>query len=133
MTALSTLLKAKGHTLIVWNCRSLLPKIEEIERIKIETKCEFLGICETWLTDQIDDCQIQLDGYNHLRSDRTSASGKKSGGGLIMYYKNGLDCSALDEQNVCTPHIELTWVRQLLSPLLHWQMLHGNVPHFLLV
>ena len=108
---LNDLSKLKGHTLVAWNCRSALPKIEEIERIKIESGAEFIGICESWLHDQIDDAQIQLDSYNMIRYDRTADSGKKSGGGLLLYYKSKLDCLPLSDLNYCSPHIEIIWIK----------------------
>ena len=76
-----------------------------------EASPEFIFITETWLNNQIDDSEICLDGYNINRFDRTSASGQQHGGGIVMYYKSNLDCTTISELNVCSPHIEITWLK----------------------
>ncbi len=73
---LSDFKKCKGHTCVVWNIRSLLPKIEELERFKILGSPEFIGITKSWLTNKVDDMQVALAGYNMLRSERNANSGK---------------------------------------------------------
>ncbi len=55
ISKLKDLYKCKGHTCIFWNSRSLLNKIEEIERIKIEAAPEIIGVSETWLNKMVDD------------------------------------------------------------------------------
>ena len=59
----------KGHTFVAWTCRLVLPKIEEIERIKMYTKTEFIGLTETWLTSTYGSSLVDLDEYNMLRYD----------------------------------------------------------------
>ena len=96
---LTDLAKCKGHTTIFWNARSLLSKIEEIERLAIEAKPEFIGVVETWLNQNIDNDQVEIDGYNIMRSDRSENSGKKSGGGLMWYYDFDTSCTPMTEFN----------------------------------
>ncbi len=67
----------KGHISVIWNARSLLPKIEEVERIATQAEPSFLGITESWLNTSIDSSLVKIDGYNIHRSDRTEDSGKK--------------------------------------------------------
>ena len=93
--SLDDLSTCKGHTSITWNARSLLPKIEEIDRIAINAQPEFIGICETWLKPVIEDPSVEIAGYNMLRYDRNENSGKTSGGGLLMYYKSQLRCQPM--------------------------------------
>ena len=137
ISELKNLSKCKGHTCIFWNSRSLLNKIEEIERIKIEASPEILGISETWLTEFIDDKQVQIDGYNLHRADRTEASGKTSGGGLVIYYKEGLDCTPLSDLNKCTPDIEVAWLNMRLpnTRVIYYGLVYrppsGNVATFI--
>ena len=69
----------KGHTYLAWNIRSLLPKIEEIDRISLIGNPRLISICETWLNDNIDSCLIDISGYNNYRFDRTANSGKTRG------------------------------------------------------
>ncbi len=69
ISELKNLSKCKVHTSLFWNCRSLLNKIEEIDRIKIEASSEIIGVCETWLTSQIDNQMVEIYGYNIFRFD----------------------------------------------------------------
>ena len=66
---LEDLSKCKGHTTLIWNARSLLPKIEEVERLVIKAKPDFIGITESWLKPLIDDELVQIDGYNLFCND----------------------------------------------------------------
>ena len=83
ISELRDLSKCKGHTCVVWNSRSHLNKIEEIERIKIQASPEIIGANETWLDNQIDNRSVGIDGYNLLSFDRTPESGKSTGEGLV--------------------------------------------------
>ena len=56
----------KGHTILMWNVRSLLPKIEEVVWISLLANPEIIGICESWLTNMIDDSQITISRH-HLK------------------------------------------------------------------
>ena len=85
--------------MITWNSRSFLPKIEEIERIKILPNPEFIFIIETWLNSNIENSQIDINGYNINRYDGTVESGKVTGGGLVMYYKATFNCTPLNYLN----------------------------------
>ncbi len=110
MTQLSDLKSFKGHTVIYWNTRSLLPRLEEVQRIMDTGSPELLGLSETWLNSSVDDEQVTFDGYNLIRADRTAESHKKGGGGLALYYKDKLDCIYLTEYTMCTPDIECLWL-----------------------
>ena len=67
---LSELISFKGHTTLFWSSRSLLNKIEEVDRIVAEASPELIGITESWLSAQIDNSQIASDSYNIHRQDR---------------------------------------------------------------
>ncbi len=127
----------KGHTTIIWNARSLLPKIEEVERLVIKAKPDFIGITETWLKPIIDDELVQIDGYNHTRFDRTEASGKTSGGGLMWYYNDRLHCEVLTELNYCDRNIELCVIKLILTRTraiymgLVYRPPTGSIPEFI--
>ena len=41
---------------------------------------------ETWLTDQIEDSELNLQGYSVIRQDRQG----KIGGGVAIFVRNGL-------------------------------------------
>ena len=137
ISKLKNLAKCKGHTCIIWNCRSILNKIEEIERIKIEASPEIIGVTETWLTDSINNSLVELDGYNLFRFDRTLESRKNSGGGLIIYYKEGLKCTPLEYLNKCTPDIEIIRLKFKLTNTrpIYYALVYrppsGNIASFL--
>ena len=84
MTQLQEISKFKGHTILFWNARSLIPRLEEVQRIIDMGNPEIVGITESWLNTRIDDDQISFDKYITVRSDRTTESKKKGGG--VWYY-----------------------------------------------
>ena len=78
------------------------------DRIKIEAKPEVIGITETWLKPYIEDTSFR---YNFHLFDRTEKSGKTSGGGLIFYYKDTLDCQPIPELSFCDRNIEIIFLK----------------------
>ncbi len=58
---------------------------------------------------------IGIDGYNFIRADRNANSGKQTGGGIIVYYKNNLDVTAMPELTVCSTSEEVLWVKLQLK------------------
>ncbi len=110
MTQLGDIKGFKGYTYLFWNARSLVPRLEEIQRIIDEGSPEIIGINETWLSDKIDNNEISFDGYLNFRADRTKESKKTGGGGLLFYCKQRLDVECLSEYTKCTPDIECLWL-----------------------
>ena len=88
-----------------------MPKIEEVDRVALIGNSELIGICESWLSENVDNKMVEISGYNFYRSDRTVESGKKSGGGLILYHKNMLKVHLQDDPTVCNPDVEMLCVR----------------------
>ena len=83
--------KLKGITIAHINIHSINRKLEEVIRILSQGDIDVLCISETWLNKSVPNSMISITGYNTIRLDRTAASGKKTGGGLIVYYKNSYD------------------------------------------
>ena len=108
---LTDVAKAKGLSLIAWNARSVLNKIEEVDRLAIQAKPDFICITESWLNNTIDSAQVEIDGYNLHRSDRTVASGKLSGGGLLMYYNSKLQCVPIETLSFCDRNVEISFLQ----------------------
>ena len=137
MNDLNSLKNCKGLTTIVWNARSLLPKIEEVERLVEEAGPDFIGITESWLNPNIEDACINIDEYNLHRFDRTVESGKRSGGGLVWYYNSDLNCTPLPEFNFCDRHVEYCVLRlnlirtRAIYMILVYRPPSGNVQEFL--
>ena len=89
------------------NVRHLLPKLDEL---RISMACEngpdVLGICETFLNDDISCNQLTVNGFDHIRKDR-SVTQDKSGGGLILYFRNNINCKHRPEFEIS--NIETIW------------------------
>ena len=67
------------------------------------TSLDVLGLTETWLTSDIDDDELEIEGYSIFREDR-GTKGKSEGGGVITYVKSCLKVVPL--QNVLDADIE---------------------------
>ena len=63
------------------NCRSLLPKIDELCMFNILNKHDIILLTETWLHDNIKDELINMPNYKLFRNDRLH----KRGGGAVSY------------------------------------------------
>ncbi len=74
-----------------------------------------LVIQETFLNENTPDSLLNIPEYNFFRNDRTAASGKRSGGGLITYTQNKYQYEYLLDKSVCTPDIEYQ-VTKLILP-----------------
>ena len=105
----------KGITIGYLNIRSLNRKLEEVIRILDEGDLEILCIGETWLNRSVPDHMMAINGYNMHRWDRNSDSGKATGGGLIVYYKNHLNVSMIPDLCTCSPNLETLWVKLSLK------------------
>ena len=63
MATLSDLQTFKGHSCVYWNARSLLPKLEEIDRIIDIDKPDIYETSQSWLNKGVDSNQLSLDRY----------------------------------------------------------------------
>ena len=48
-------------------------------------KCYIICLIETWLDSTYPDNLLEIDGFSFARLDRTADSGKRKGGGLLMF------------------------------------------------
>ena len=78
-----TIFKKKGLHFIHININSLLPKIDEIRHMTKITNAAIVGIGETKLDKTILPSEIDIEGYDLLRLDRS-----RRGGGVACYVKN---------------------------------------------
>ncbi len=66
---------------------------------------------KTWLDNNIPDATVELAGRSLFRADRTAASGKTKGGGLVVYIHN-LWCTAANTiKTFCSPDLEYLAVK----------------------
>ncbi len=71
--------KTRGITFGHYNIRGILSKLDTIKQILIRSKIHVLALTETFLTDKIDDAELDVPGYKFYRWDRTEHSGKSRG------------------------------------------------------
>ena len=77
-------------SLLYFNVRSLLPKIDELRIICSLSNPDIICIVEFWLDSTIDDCEISIQGYSVFCLDRS-----RHGGGVLIYVKSMFTCSVL--------------------------------------
>ena len=95
------------------NARSLNNKTEELQactrHLYEYRESSIICFSETWLTPTINDIHVDIDGFAIVRSDRTTKSGKQTGGGVCAYindkwaHNNNIHI----KKTLCTPDIEL--------------------------
>ena len=77
----------KGLHLCNLNIRHILPKLDELRlTMTINIGPDISGLCETILDGTVSDEQVYINWFDNLREDRLDTQ-NKSGGGLILYYK----------------------------------------------
>ncbi|CAB4026053.1 Hypothetical predicted protein [Paramuricea clavata] len=106
-TEMNDIFRGSGVKIVHQNIRSLLPKIDELRLLisSVQSKIDLFTLSETWLTDDVADSEVSIEGYTFHRRDRGS---KEKGGGLGIYVRNDLSVSRrfdLEQSN-----IESLWV-----------------------
>ena len=62
----------KGFHLCNLNIRHIVPKIDGLRILMANQSCpDVIGLCETFLTCNISDNQIAIDGFDFIRKDRS--------------------------------------------------------------
>ena len=69
-----------------------------------------IDLSETWLDENATDTEINLPGFICIRGDRTSASGKRHGGGVCLFINQRWCNNATASAQVCLPDIEFLTV-----------------------
>ena len=67
-------------TILYYNARSLLPKHSELQLIAEAYSPSVICITETWLGDNVLDCELPIPNYHIVRFDRN-----RNGGGVLMF------------------------------------------------
>ncbi len=65
---------------------------------------------ETWLHPEIPDGLVEIEGFSHIRSDRTVLSGKSKGGGLCLYINDRWCRQHTVREKICSSDVELLCV-----------------------
>ena len=69
---------------LLLNARSIINKKEELEAVAYEKNPDFILITETWAKDKHSKGELNLNGYDCHRNDRSET---ERGGGCIIYAK----------------------------------------------
>ena len=77
--------KKQGLHFVHLNVNSLLPKIDEIRLLALNSKPQLISLSETKLDSTILDEEIDIHGYSIVRSDRS-----RNGGGVGCYVRNDI-------------------------------------------
>ena len=77
--------KNKGLHFGHLNINSILPKIEQLRSLLINSNISVLGITETKLDNTVNNEEVEVDGYNLIWSDRN-----RNGGGIASYIKTSI-------------------------------------------
>ena len=80
------------------NARSIINKREELELIVEQEEYDLIGVVETWLTNSIDNAEVELTGYQIFRKDRVNQD-KARGGGVLFYIKE--DINVVQRDDIC--------------------------------
>ena len=75
----------RGLHLIHLNINSLLSKIDELRAIAKKSRAAVIGITESKLDESVTDGEINIDGYEVIRSDWN-----RHGGGVACYIRNDI-------------------------------------------
>lgn len=112
-TNLDDVKSQKGLKLINLNVRSVLNHFEEIESQLLDYKFDVVILSETWLSPNVTDSLISVNGYNMVCLDRqmlTKSNVLKKGGGLCVYIKDCYDYAVLTDEFVSNENLEMIQV-----------------------
>ncbi len=76
---------SKCFSVIYFNYRSLLPKIDELRAICATYCPDVVCLVETWLCSDIIDSELYIPNYNVIRLNRN-----RNGGGVAIYFHNSI-------------------------------------------
>ncbi len=91
-------------TFMYTNAQSLVSKLDELRITVCDLLPDVISITETWLSEQIDNRELALPGFQLFRKDRDN----RKGGGVATYVKNGLHVSEKTAKLTCPEAVWLT-------------------------
>ncbi|XP_069170437.1 uncharacterized protein [Procambarus clarkii] len=96
------------NTVVFWNARSLFKKTQFLRNFIASAPPLIVGLCETWLTD---DLSFTVPGYSVYRQDRPV----RGGGGLALLVRDSVPSSLLRIHSFPGGHLEFMAVKVALS------------------
>ena len=108
-------------SVLYFNVRSLLPKIDNLRLICAVFKPEIICVVESWLDDSIEDAEVFIQGYQIVRLDRT------------RHVNNLFTCSVLFRGSSDFEFIMLCLTANVLNPSFYWHFFidhQAQTPHY---
>jgi hypothetical protein len=112
-------------TILNVNLRSINNKIDDFTTVLSHNNVDIACVSETWLTHDIPDDVINIQGYTTIRHDRNH----KRGGGVAAFIKDTIPMSAWPQ--LLDPEFETLWVtlRPLKMPRMFSHITIGVIYH----
>ena len=85
------------------NVRGFLSKYDEIKTLLNASNLDVLGLCETFLDENVDKYEYMIDGYNAVAKHRN-----KHGGGVLVFVKQNIKYESIDIKS--STDIESVWI-----------------------
>lgn len=85
-------------------CARRSNKLDEVKNLLKDSKVGIACFTESWLTSQTSNRSIAVPGYSLVRNDRLY----RRGGGIVIYYKEGLHCSKVYSTELSSTSDDLT-------------------------
>ena len=98
----------KGIKVIHLNIQNLLSKFDEFSKLVVDNKLDAVSLNETWLTNNITDDEISIDGYDLFRCDRDGR-----GGGAAIYVRELFKATFVTE--LLSRELECVWVKLIIG------------------
>ncbi len=73
-----------------FNCRSILPKLDELATLCSADNPDIVCLVETWLCDDVLNNEVCIPNYSIIRHDRN-----RHGGGVVIYIQNSIRYNVL--------------------------------------
>ena len=95
------------------NARSIPKNIDEIRRLAVSVSFDILAVSETWLTNNVPNDRVLINGYNITRTDR-NCNHKGRGGGVCFYVRSGITFKCIKVPSTTT-QLEMLWIELTMS------------------
>ena len=76
-----------NNDVVKYTIRGILNKTDELRIPAIENKIDVIGVAESWLSDNVIDAELCIDGYKLYQKDRLQVKPGREGG-ILLYVKN---------------------------------------------
>ena len=100
--------KSCPFSVLYFNSRSVLPKIDELRALCLTHKPSVVCIVESWLDDSITNNELCIENYVIIRADRN-----RHGGGVLIYVLDNLSFNVIFPGS---PNLELIIFSVTLAP-----------------